>query len=95
MVVKETQEMTVNDVLGFAEKCNAPEVDEEEIEEFLDLEYLSAKDTPIALCRVAVEIMRDLTCAQLGANEIESEITPNCEKDDSEKYKESTCPSRA
>ena len=32
-----TQEITVNDVLGFAEKCIAPEVDEEGIEEFLDL----------------------------------------------------------
>ena len=83
--LEETQEITVNDVLGFVEKCTAPEVDEEEIEEVLDLEYLSAKGTPIALCHVAVEIMKDLTCANLGANEIEFEITPNCEKDNSEK----------
>ena len=43
---EEMQEITVNDVLGFAEKCTAPEVDEEQIEELLDLEYLSAKSQP-------------------------------------------------
>ena len=67
--LEEMQEITVNDVLGFAEKCTAPEVDEEEIEEFLDLEYLSAKDTPIALCHVAVEIMKDLASANPSENE--------------------------
>ena len=78
--LKETQEITVHDVLGFTEKCTAPEVDEEEIEEFLDLEYLSAKDIPIALCRVAVEIMKDLTSINPCKNEIELETTPNCEE---------------
>ena len=38
--LEETQKITVNNVLGFVEECLAPEVDEEEIEEFLDLEYL-------------------------------------------------------
>ena len=45
--LEETQEITVNDVLGFAEECTAPEVDEEGIEEFLDLEYLSARKRPL------------------------------------------------
>ena len=88
-VVNPLEETQKNDfLLGFAEKCTAPEVDEEEIEEFLDLEYLSAKDTPIALCRVAVEIMKHLTNAKPSEDEVKSEITPNCEKDvkgDSEK----------
>ena len=38
--LEETQEITVNDVLGFAEECSAPEVADEGIEEFLDLEYI-------------------------------------------------------
>ena len=36
--LEEALEITVNDVLGFAEQCLAPEVDQEEIEEFLDLD---------------------------------------------------------
>ena len=34
--LEETQEITVNDMLGFAEKCIATEVDEEGIKKFLD-----------------------------------------------------------
>ena len=89
--LEEMQEITLNDVLGFAEKCTAPEVDEEEIEEFLDLEHLSAKDTPIALCRVAVEIMKDLASANPCENEKDLESTPKCEETsekDSEKIQE-------
>ena len=77
--LEETQEITVNDVLGFAEKCTAPEVDEG-IEEFLDLEYLSARKTPVALCCVAVEIMKDLTGITSFENEKKSEQTPKHEK---------------
>ena len=78
--LEETQEITVNDVLGFAEKCTAPEVDEKGIEEFLDLEYLSVKDTPVALCCVAVEIMKDLTSSATLENEKDLEQTPNHDK---------------
>ena len=59
--LEETQEITVNDVLGFTEECSAPEVAEEEIEEFLDLEYLNVSDIPIALCQIAVDVLKDLT----------------------------------
>ena len=78
--LEEMQEITVNDVQGFAEECTAPEVDEEEIEEFLDLEYLSAKDTSIALCRVAVEIMKDLTSVNPSENKRDLESISNCEE---------------
>ena len=37
--LEETQEITVNHVLGFAEHYLATEVNQEEIEEFLDLDY--------------------------------------------------------
>ena len=59
--LEETQEITVNDVLGFAEECLSPKVVQEEIEEFLDLVYLTVSDIPKALCQVAVEVMKDLT----------------------------------
>ena len=86
--LEETQEITVNDVLGFAEKCTAPEVDEEGIEEVLDLEYLSARETPVALCHIAVEVMKDLTGIASVENKQVSEQIPNHEKreeDDIEK----------
>ena len=78
--LEETQEITVNDVLGFAGKCAAPEVDEEGIEEVLDLEYLSAREIPIALCRVAVEVMKDLTSIASVENEQVSEQILNHDK---------------
>ena len=86
--LEETQEITVNDVLGFAEKCTAPEVDEEGIKDVLDLEYLSARETPVALCHVVVEVMKDLTGIASVENEPVSEQIPNHEKreeDDLEK----------
>ena len=59
--LEETLEITVNDILGFAEECIAPEVTEEGIEEFLDLEYLNVSDVPIALCQIAVDVLKDPT----------------------------------
>ena len=57
--LEETQVVTPNDVLAFAEECAVPEVDREHIEEFLDLQYLSKTDTPISMCRIAVEVVQD------------------------------------
>ena len=31
------------------------------LEEFLDLNYLRANDTPITSCHVAIDVMKDLT----------------------------------
>ena len=57
--LEETQIVTPNDVLAFAEECAAPEVDRKHIEEFLDLQYLSKTGTPISICRIAVEVVQD------------------------------------
>ena len=96
--LEEMQQITVNDVLGFAEKCTTPAVDEEEIEEFLDLEYLSAKDTPIALCRVAVEIMKDLKVStHVKTKKIwnQPQTVKKRTKMTQKKYRELTCLSHA
>ena len=77
--LEETQEITVNDMVGFTEKCTAAEVDEG-IEEFLDLKYLSARKTSVALCSVAVEIMKDLTGNTSFENEKDLEQTPGHRK---------------
>ena len=66
--LEETQIITPKDVLAFAEECAVPEVNRESIEEFLDLQYISKTDTPISLCRIAVDVVHDAT--QIG-----SEIT--------------------
>ena len=57
--LEETQIVTPKDELAFAEECAVPEVDREHIEEFLDLQYLSKTDTPISICRIAVEVVQD------------------------------------
>ena len=55
--LEETQVVTPKDVLAFAEECTVPE-DRVHIEEFLDLQYLSKTDTPISMCRIAVEVVQ-------------------------------------
>ena len=80
--LEETQEITVNDVLGFTEECIAPDLAEEEIEEFLDLEYLKVSDVPIALCQIAVDVMKDLT--SITPLDEEDEKTPSLNDDGNE-----------
>ena len=63
--LEETQIITPKDVLAFAEECAVPEVNRESIEEFLDLQYISKTDTPISLCRIAVDVVHDAT--QIGS----------------------------
>ena len=75
----ETQVITPSDVLAFAEECAVPEVSREQVEEFLDLQYLSKTDTPISLCRIAVDVVCD--AAQLETKVAESEPKETLDED--------------
>ena len=71
--LEEPQTVTTSDVLAFAEECLAPEVDQDELEEFLDFEYLEKSETPIAVCRIAVDILRDVVDPNRGSETIETQ----------------------